>query len=95
VVPSDMRILVTQIQCRFLGGCSNLRMAAGSIPCEDSSGRTLILRNRVLTRPCRLQMNGVPQHEQVGMSVAAVSSQRFLGETRFVSELKTFDDLQQ
>jgi hypothetical protein len=27
--------------------------------------------------------------------VAAVSSQRFLGETRFVSELKTFDDLQQ
>jgi hypothetical protein len=29
------------------------------------------------------------------MSVAAVSSQRFLGETRYVSELKTFDDLQQ
>lgn len=54
-----------------------------------------MLRNKVLTRPCRLQMNRVPQHEQVGMSVAAVSSQRFLGETKFVSELKTFDDLQE
>jgi hypothetical protein len=90
-----MRVSVTQIQCRFLGDCSNLGMAAGSTPCEDSSRGTLMLRNKVLTRPCRLQMNRVPQHEQVGMSVAAVSSQRFLGETKFVSELKTFDDLQE
>jgi len=67
-----------------IGGIRNARVAenwklqarrshlkAGSTPSEDSSGGALILRNRVLTRPCRLQMNGVPQHEQVVIDMCA------------------------